>query len=83
MTASPKVMPSILLSCPTTSEMEVGAMAVEFEPSHQYPITFCCRVPDGSRRAVDKMVFDMEVSMEERSITEFLHVKMMAPIDIY
>ena len=47
-----KIMPSILLSCPTTSEVDVGDMAVEFEPSHQYPITFCCHVTDSSGRAV-------------------------------
>jgi len=31
------------------SEAGVGGMAVEFEPSHQYSITFCCCVTDGSR----------------------------------
>ena len=29
-----------------------GVMAVEVEPSHQYSITFCCCVTDGSRGAL-------------------------------
>jgi len=29
--------------------VDVGGMAVEVEPSHQYPITCCCCVTDGSR----------------------------------
>ena len=36
----------------TTSEVDGGGVAVEVEPSHQYPITFCCCVTDGSRGAV-------------------------------
>jgi len=36
---------------PMTSEVDVGGMAVEVEPSHQYSIT-CCHVTDGSRGAV-------------------------------
>ena len=48
--AVPKVMPSILLSWPTTSEIGVGGMAVGDEPSYQYFIAFCCRVTDGSRK---------------------------------
>ena len=43
------VMSPMLLSWPTMSEADVGGMAVEVEPSHQYPITFCCCVADGSR----------------------------------
>jgi len=35
-----------------TSEVDVGGMAIEAEPSHQYFTTFCCCVTDGSRRAV-------------------------------
>ena len=50
--AVPKVMSPILLCWPTTSQADVGGMAGEVEPSHQYPVTFCCRVTDGSRRAV-------------------------------
>jgi len=47
-----KVMPPVLLYWPTTSEVDVGGMAVEFEPSHKYPITFSCCVTDRSRREV-------------------------------
>ena len=31
------------------SEVDGGGMAVEAEPSHQYPVTFCCHATDGSR----------------------------------
>jgi len=34
--AAPKVMPPVLLCWPTTSEVDVGCMAVEVEPSHNY-----------------------------------------------
>ena len=50
--AGPKVMPRILLWWPTTSEVDVGEMAVEVEPSHQYPVTCCCCATDGSRGAI-------------------------------
>jgi len=33
------------------SVADVGGTAVETEPSHQYPVTFCCRATDGSRGA--------------------------------
>jgi len=52
MRAAPKVMPPISLRCPAVSEVNVGGMAVEAEPSHQYSITFCCHVTDGSRGTV-------------------------------
>ena len=31
----------------------------------------------------DKMVSDMEAHMEQRHVTVFLHMKKMAPTDIY
>jgi len=34
------------------SEVDVGAVAVEAEPSHQLSIPFCCCVTDGSNQAV-------------------------------
>jgi len=34
------------------SEVDVGGVAVEAEPSHQYSIMCCCRVTDGSSGAV-------------------------------
>ena len=51
MKAAPEVMLPILLCWPTT-EVGVGGMAVEVEPSHQYPIKFYCHVTDDSRGAV-------------------------------
>jgi len=35
-----------------TSEVDVGGMAVEADPSHQQSIMFCCCATDGSRGAV-------------------------------
>ena len=35
-------------------EADVGGMAVEVEPSHQYSFIFCCCVTNRSRRAVRK-----------------------------
>jgi len=49
MRAVPQVMPPVLLSQSTTSEVVVGGMAVGVEPFHQYPILCCHRVTDGSR----------------------------------
>ena len=46
-----KVMPPVLLCWPMMSEVDVGGVAAEVEPSCQYPNTFCCCVTDGSRRA--------------------------------
>jgi len=46
MRAAPKAVPPILLFWPTMSEVDVGGMAVEGEPSHQYSVT------DGSRGAL-------------------------------
>jgi len=31
---------------------DVGGVAAEVEPSHQYPTTFCCCVTDGCRGAI-------------------------------
>ena len=47
-----KIMPPVLICWATTSESDDGDMAVEVEPSYQYPITFCCHVIDGSRGVV-------------------------------
>ena len=47
-----KVMSPILFYWLTISEADVGGIAVEIESSHQYPITFCCCMTDGSRGAV-------------------------------
>ena len=50
--AALKVMSPIFLYWPTISEENVGGTAAEAECSHQYSITFCCHMTDGSRGAV-------------------------------
>jgi len=51
MRVAPKVMPPVLCQ-PMISEVGGGgSMAVEVEPSHQYPIPCCCCVTDGSKGA--------------------------------
>ena len=45
-------MPPMSWCWPTMSEADVGGMAVNAEPSHQYPVTCCCCVMDGSRGAL-------------------------------
>ena len=49
--AAPTAMPPVSLRWAITSELGVGGTAAEAEPSHQYSITRCCRVTDGSRGA--------------------------------
>lgn len=50
-----KVMPPMPpIRWPVTSEADVGVVAAEGEPYHQYPIAFWCCVIDGSRGAVGK-----------------------------
>jgi len=49
---APKVMPPILLSWPTKSEVDVADKVVEVEPSYQYSSTCCCCVTDSSRGTV-------------------------------
>ena len=52
MMAAPKETSPFLLHWSMISEAAVGGMVVENEPSHQYPIAFCCGVTDGRRGAV-------------------------------
>ena len=47
MRAALKVMPPVFLCWPMTSEAGVGGMAVEAEPSHQYPIPCRCYGQNG------------------------------------
>ena len=75
-------MTPILLCWPTTSEADVGDVAVEVEPSHQYSVKFCCRCTDDSRGHSAKMVSEMEVHMKKRCVIEFLHAENIAPNDI-
>ena len=81
--SAPEVMPPILLYCPMTSEVDVSGMAVEFEPSCQYPITFCCVRQKAAKWQFDKMMSDMEVCLKQRCGVEFLHVEKMEPIDFH
>ena len=50
--AALKVMPPVRFFRPAVAQADVGGMAVEVEPSRQYPIACCCRATDGSRGAV-------------------------------
>ena len=52
MRAAPKVMVPILLCWSMMSEVDVGDMAVEVEPSHQYPTPCGSHMTDGSRGAL-------------------------------
>ena len=49
---APKVMPPILLFMTIMLEVAGDGMMVEVGPSHQYSVTCCCSVTDGSRVAV-------------------------------
>lgn len=49
--SDPKVRPSVLLCCPTTSDADFGGVAVETKTSWQYYVTFCCCTTDYSRGA--------------------------------
>lgn len=48
---SPKVMPPTLF-CGPTSEVDVGGMTKEVEPSQKLSITFFCCVTDDSKETV-------------------------------
>jgi len=56
---------------------------VEIELSHQYSVTFCCRVTGTAQGQSDKMASDMEMRMKQRCAIEFLHMENIAPIDIH
>ena len=75
-------MPPVSLHWPTTSEVNVGGMAVRTEPSHQYSITLVA-VRQMAAGQSDQMVSDVEVLMKQRCVTEFLHAEKMAPTDIH
>ena len=76
-------LPVLYILCwPMTSEVDAGGMAVEVEHSHQYFITFCCCVTDGSSGQSVRMVSDMEAWIEQRCGMEFLHADKKALIDI-
>jgi len=64
------------------SELDIGGMVVEAEPSCQRSMTFfyCVTAAEGQS---DKMVSDIEVHMKQNCGTEFLHEEKTAPIGIY
>ena len=45
-------MPPIWLCWPAVTDVDVGGIALDVEPSHQYSVTFCYPVTDSSRGAV-------------------------------
>ena len=59
------------------SEADVGGMAVEAEPSHQYSSN--AAVWQMTERQSDKMASDMEMHMRQ-SVVEFLHVEKLHPL---
>ena len=76
-----KVMSTVLL-CWTTSEADVGGMAVEVEHSH-IPLHFIAVRQMAAEGQSDKMASDVQVQMTERYVTECLHVKTVALVDIH
>jgi len=72
MLAAPKVMPPIILCQPTTSEVDVGLIAVEVEPSHYIPLHVVAVQQMAAEGQSDKMITEMEVHMKQRCGTEFL-----------
>ena len=75
-----KVTPPILLCWLVMSEADVGGMAVEVASSPSIPLLMWLMVAEGK---FDRMASDMEMSMKQNCITEFLHMEKMALIDIY
>jgi len=81
--AALKVMPPVSLHWPTTSEVDVGDMAVRTEPSQQHSITLVAVRQMAAAGQSDQMVSDVELLMKQRGVTEFLHAEKMAPSDIH
>ena len=69
-------MPPILLCWPMTSEVDVGGVTVEVEPSLQYSVFVAA---EGKS---DRMASDMGVYVKQRYATEFLHEETIVPTDI-
>jgi len=76
-------MSSVLLCWLTTSEVDIGSMAIEVEPSHQYSITFCCTVTDGSRGAVWQNGISWKCAWGKGMELNSLMWEKMAHIDIH
>jgi len=80
---APKVMPPVLLCWLTTSEADAGGMAVEVEPSANIPLHYVAVWQMTAEGQSDRVVSVMEVHMEQRGVTEFLHAEKTAPTDIH
>lgn len=50
-------------------------MAVEEELSHQNSLTFCYCVTGAAEGQSDKIVSDTEMCLEQKCVSEFLHVE--------
>ena len=72
--AALKWMPPILFCWAAISEGDVGGMAGEAAPSHQYSGAFCCHVTHSSRGAVWQNAFSGSMT-KQRRVIEFLHVR--------
>jgi len=81
MRAALKITPSVLLCWPTKPEAYVGGMGVEIEPIHQYPVTFCCCVKDGSRGG-DQMASNVEAPIKQVCVINLSTWKNIVPTDI-
>ena len=84
MKVAQKVMPSVLLCWPMTSEADVAVMAVEAQPSHQHSITCCCHATDGSRGTVWQNGIRCG-SADEAKVSDWVPPcgKKMAPVDVH
>lgn len=83
MSAVLNVVPPVLLCWPTISEVNVGAVAVEVEPSHQYSVPFGSVQQMATEGQSNRMVSEVEVHMKQRCVTKFLHVEKKMHIDIH
>ena len=80
--AALKVVPPILLCCPTRWGMDIDGMEVVAEPSHQHPITFSCHATDDGSRVWQNGVW--HGCMYEVKVCHWIFlVEKVAPIDIH
>ena len=71
-----KAVPPVSWCWLTTSETDGGGVAVEVEPSHQYPITFYCHVTEWC------LTWNRGWS-EDGSLNSSMWKKKIAPIDVH
>ena len=84
MKATLKVMLPILLYWPTASEVDVGGVAVEAEPSRDSILLYLVAVRQmAAEGQSDKMASDVEMYMKKRYGIEFFRVEKIAPTDIH